>query len=115
MQEPILSEAQYVDLTKRIVRSLESRSRIIPLNTLKHPNYGLNHPVHITLEYDEDTIIASFHDIDAFAYADTESEALDQLREQIVMLYEDLAAESEALGPLPRKWLACLQEMIGCK
>ena len=115
MQESILSEKQYRDLTQQIVHSLESKSRIVPLNSLKHPNYYLKTPVFITLEYDEDAVIASFNDIEAFAFGDTESEALDRLCREIVTLCEDLVADSDALGPLPSKWLSCLREIIGCR
>ena len=113
MQESILSDEQFHDLTKQIVQSLESKSRIIPMNTLKHPKYYLKSPVYVTLEYDADTVTAGFNDIEAFSYGDTESEAIELLCEEIVMIYEDLLAENDMLGPLPREWLAYLKGIIG--
>jgi hypothetical protein len=113
MQESILSDEQFHDLTKQIVQSLELKSRIIPMNTLKHPKYYLKSPVYVTLEYDADTVIAGFNDIEAFSYGDTESEAIERLCDEIVMIYEDLLAENDMLGPLPREWLAYLQGIIG--
>jgi len=89
--------------------------RVIPLNSLKHPKYELKTPIYINIELDEDSTIASFDDIEAFAYADTESEAINQLCDDIVSLYEDLKSDTENLGKLPQKWLICLEEKIKCK
>ena len=105
MQQDILTPDQYQDLTKKIIQSLETRYRILPLNSLKHPKYHLRVPVYITLEFEENEVIASFNDIEAFSHSDTESEAIEQLCEEIVQLYEELQEEKESLGPLPRKWL----------
>ena len=115
MQESILTADQYKDLTKKIIHSIDTRYRIIPLNSLKHPKYHLRVPVHITLEFEEDKVIASFDDIEAFSYAETNSEAMNQLCEEIIQLYEDLQEDEENLGPLPQKWLHYLKEIIECK
>lgn len=115
MQESILTADQYKDLTKKIIHSIDTRYRIIPLNSLKHPKYHLRVPVHITLEFEEDRVIASFDDIEAFSYAETNSEAINQLCEEIIQLYEDLQEDEENLGPLPQKWLHYLKEIIECK
>ncbi len=115
MQEGILTADQYKDLTKKIIHSIDTRYRIIPLNSLKHPKYHLRVPVHITLEFEEDKVVASFDDIEAFSYAETNSEAINQLCEEIVQLYEDLQEDEENLGPLPQKWLHYLKEIIECK
>jgi DUF1680 family protein len=115
MQESILTADQYKDLTKKIIHSIDTRYRIIPLNSLKHPKYHLRVPVHITMEFEEDKVIASFDDIEAFSYAETNSEAINQLCEEIIQLYEDLQEDEENLGPLPQKWLHYLKEIIECK
>jgi hypothetical protein len=52
--------------------------KIIHLNTLKHPNYILKKPIYISVEIEKDTVIASLDDIEAFAYADTEYEAINK-------------------------------------
>lgn len=108
MQESILTTDQLKDLSKKIIHAVDTRYRIIPLNSLKHPKYHLKVPVHISLEFEEDKVIASFDDIEAFSYADTASEAIDLLCEEIIQVYEDLLEEQESLGPLPRKWLQYL-------
>ena len=90
MQESILTPDQYKDLSKNIINAVDTRYRIIPLNSLKNPKYHVKDPLHITLEFEEDKVIASFDDIEAFTYADTASEAIDLLCEEIIQVYEDL-------------------------
>jgi hypothetical protein len=115
MQESILTPDQYKDLSKKIIHAVDTRYRIIPLNSLKHPKYHLKVPIHVTLEFDEDKVIASFDDIEAFSYADTVSEAIDLLSDEIIQIFEDLLKDKENLGHLPRKWLQYLEEIIECR
>ena len=115
MQQSPLTAKQYKDLTRKIINSIETRCRIIPLNTLKHSKYHLRYPVHITLEIEANKVIASFDDIEAFSYADSEFEAINRLCEEIIQLYKDLLEDEENLGPLPKKWLRYLKETIECR
>jgi hypothetical protein len=88
---------------------------VVPLNTIKHPHYILKKPLYITVEIEDNLVIASLDDIEAFAYADTEYEAVNRLCEKIVNIYEDLKDDKENLGILPKKWLAFLEEVIEYK
>jgi len=115
MQENILTQDQYKDLSKKIIHAVDTRYRIIPLNSLKHPKYHLKAPIYITLEFEDEKVIASFDYIEAFSYADTASEAKDLLCEEIIQIYEDLNEDQENLGPLPNKWFHCLEDIIECK
>jgi len=115
MQESILTPNQYKDLSKKIIHAVDTRYRIIPLNSLKHPKYHLKTPIHVTLEFDEDKVIASFDDIEVFSYADTVSEAIDLLCGEIIQVFEDLLEDKENLGTLPQKWLEYLEEIIECR
>ena len=115
MEQGILTAEQYKDLKTKIIHSLERQCRIVPLNSLKHPEYYLKSPIYITLEFFEKEVVASLDDIEAFSHADTEFEAIDQLCEEIVQIYEDITADRENLGPLPRKWLQYLEGLSGCK
>ena len=81
----------------------------------KHHKYHLKSPIHIKLEFEEDKVIASFDDIEAFSCANTTSEGIGLLCEEIIQVYEDLLEEQESLGPLPRKWLQYLGEIIECR
>lgn len=115
MQTSILTDEQYKVLSKKLIDSMERHFKIIPLNTLKHHNYILKKPLYITLEIEKDIVIASLDDIEAFAYADTEFEAINRLCEEIINIYEDMQEDRENLGKLPKKWLAFLAEFIGRK
>lgn len=112
MQTNILTDEQYKALSKKLITSIEKHFKIIPLNTLKHHNYILRKPLYITLEIEKDFIIASLSDIEAFAYADTEFEAINRLCDEIINAYEDMIRDRENLGKLPQKWLAFLEEFI---
>ena len=115
MEQTLLTNDQYRELTRKIVHSIEKRCRIIPLNSLRHPKYYLKFPVYITLESEENGVLASFDEIEAFSFADTESEATDQLCEEIVQIYEDLRDDEQNLAHLPGKWLQYLKEIIECR
>ena len=112
MQTEILTNEQYRDISKNLIRAVEGRCRIVPINSLKKSGYTLNQPIYISIETDEDTVIASLYDIEAFAYADTEFEAINGLCDEIVALYEDLKANRNNLGILPEKWLDYLDSVI---
>jgi len=115
MKASILSQDQYNALSRKLIKTIESRCRIVPLNTLKHPRYFLKRPLHITVEFDKDTVIASLDDIEAFAYADTEFEAVNSLCQEIINIYEDLREDRKNLGVLPKAWLEYLEEVIESK
>ncbi|MCX5822426.1 MAG: hypothetical protein NTY86_02675 [Deltaproteobacteria bacterium] len=112
MQTEILSNEQYRDFSKNLIKAVEGRCRIMPINSLKKSGYTLNQPIYISIETVEDTVIASLDDIEAFAYADTEFEAINGLCDEIVTLYEDLRANRNNFGILPEKWLSYLDSVI---
>jgi len=100
---------------RKILKKIESNFKIIPLNSLRNEKYLLKHPIYITIEYENEQVIASFDDIEAFAYADNEFEAVDLLCQEIILLYNELSEEDkDNLGPLPKKWLSILQNFITC-
>jgi len=112
MKAETLTSAQYRDISRNLIKAVEGRCRIVPINSLKKSGYTLNQPIYVSIETDEDTVIASLDDIEAFAYADTEFEAINGLCEEIVTLYEDLRANRDNLGILPEKWLGYLDSVI---
>jgi hypothetical protein len=99
---------------RKILKKIESNFKIIPLNSLRNKKYSLKYPIYITIEYENGHVIASFDDIEAFAYSDNEFEAVDLLCSEIIALYDDLSENKENLGPLPQKWLSILQNFIQC-
>jgi hypothetical protein len=112
METNILTDEQYKMLSNKLINTLEKHYKIIPLNTLKNSHFVLKKPIYITIEKEKDVVIASLDDIEAFAYADTEFEAINRLCEEIVNIYEDLKEDRDKLGALPQKWLQYLEEVI---
>ncbi len=108
----ILTDEQYKTLSKKLINTIERHYQIIPLNTLKNIRFVLKKPIFITIEREKDVVIASLDDIEAFAYADTEFEAINRLCEEIVNVYSDLKENRTELGPVPQKWLHYLEEVI---
>ena len=99
---------------RKILKKIESNFKIIALNSLRDAKYTLKYPIYINIEYENQHVIASFDDVEAFAYADNEFEAVDLLCREIIVLYNELKEDKEKLGPLPRKWFSILDNFIKC-
>jgi hypothetical protein len=99
---------------RKILKKIESNFKVIALNSLRDEKYALKSPIYITIEYENEHVIASFDDVEAFAYADNEFEAVDLLCREIIVLYDELMEDKENLGPLPKKWLSILEDFIRC-
>jgi len=112
VETEILTDEQYKNISRNLIKAVEGRCRIVPLNSLKKSGLTLNRPIYITVETDGDAFIASLDDVEAFNYAETEFEAINGLCEEIIALYEDLRKNQENLGILPQKWLEYLNEAI---
>ena len=50
METKILTEEQYKSLSKKLIDTVRSNYKIIPLNTLKHPHYILKKTIYIIIE-----------------------------------------------------------------
>ncbi len=97
---------------------LDVQDRPVKYNTqlrdLGDDDYKLAEPVFITIEeYPEDTVIASFPEVEIFGEGVTEAEAILNLKWAILDLYQELIEISpEELGDLPKTWLSVLQQII---
>lgn len=69
------------------------------LQDLRDRRIRLVSPLYITIEQEEDLVVASNADLDAYGYGETEAGALQDLREVIVETYFDLKKDSNRLGP----------------
>lgn len=70
-------------------------------------------PIFIRLEEWEDEVIASWPELNLFASADTEYEAIHDLKQEIISLYYELQInEPISLGPLPKQWYYTLCSVI---
>jgi len=109
---------QVVTLSARL-QALEERlasqgvTRQAMLCDLGEDGYNLRCPISVVVEeYDEETV-ARFPEVEAFASAATEGEAIALLKKDIVELYEELlASDEDELGKLPRQWRRALSHLI---
>jgi hypothetical protein len=121
MNEPQTADQALHDLQTQVqdVRDLLTHlrrgyPRQVLLENLRNLQYEVVHPLPVVLEEDEGQYVATWYDADLFGYGDSEQEALEDLCETIVSLYEVLKRESAAQGlgdPLARQW-AFLQKVV---
>jgi hypothetical protein len=121
MNEPQTADQALHDLQTQVqdVRDLLTHlrrgyPRQVLLENLRNLQYEVVRPLPVVLEEDEGQYVATWYDADLFGYGDSEQEALEDLCETIVSLYEVLKRESAAQGlgdPLAKQW-AFLQKVI---
>jgi hypothetical protein len=98
----------------------QSQSKSPVLKEVKIINLGdkrirLKREIPILLEVYKDEVIATFVDAEVTGFGETEAEALDHIKENIVSLYYELIEDENNLGPLPKRWLFVLRDIIDCK
>ncbi len=84
----------------------------IELISLRSDNYKLKCPIPIYIEHCDEQFIATFYDAEVSGYGETDLEAIENLVSNIISLYEELNEDVASLGPLPKKWLSVLTEII---
>ncbi len=104
----------------RKLKKEQSQSKSPILKEVKIINLGdericLNREIPILLEVYSDEVIATFIDAEVTGFGETEAEALDHIKENIVSLYYELIEDENNLGPLPKRWLMVLRDIIDCK
>jgi hypothetical protein len=82
------------------------------LQDLRDSRLRLISPLYVTIEQEDDTIVANNADLDVFGYGATETEALQDLREIIVETYFDLKRDSDRLGAHLRAIWAYLDRIV---
>lgn len=71
-------------------------------------------PIPIVIEEYKDEVIASFPEIEVYAVADNEPEAISNLKTEIRNLYYELIeTPKDELGKLPLSWLRIIERLIG--
>lgn len=79
---------------------------------LGNTQYELTRPIQIVLEEDEEETVARIPELNLYASADTDSEAINELKQEVINLYEELESSHRKLGPLPQSWLQTLRKLI---
>jgi hypothetical protein len=91
-------------------RPVVSSTRIVDLNSV---DYFVQQPIPVVIEEYTEESVATFPEIEAHGFGVSPAEAINDLKEQIVLLYEDLdRADPQVLGKLPTAWWRILQQYV---
>ena len=101
------------EVNEKII-ALENKSIIknIKILSLDDDRLKIIRDIPVLLEIYEDEVIAKFVDVEVSGFGETEYEALDNLKRNIVSIYYELKEDKDSLGPLPQKWLEILKNII---
>jgi len=107
-------QVQVQDVRDLLAHLRRGYPRQIHLENLRDPGYEVRRAIPVTLEEDDGQYVATWYDADMFGYGDSEQEALEDLCESIVSLWEVLKRESaiQGLGDALAKQWAFLQKVI---
>ncbi len=118
-QEAVQLEAlqnEIVDLKERC-ELLERLSPIlVPIETFAPEPYEVIKPFHVVVRFQDSEYIASFFDANLSASGDTQMEAIVNLKDIIIAIFDILTTENEEeLGPSPLQQKKVLGEFICAK
>jgi hypothetical protein len=83
---------------------------IVDLNA---PQYSVQHPIPVVMEEYREEAVATFPEVEAHGWGTTPAEAINDLKEQVVLLYEELTtADPQELGKLPTAWSRVLRHYV---
>ncbi|MGD2092448.1 MAG: hypothetical protein PVH61_40150 [Candidatus Aminicenantes bacterium] len=102
-----------MNLKKNSLNSLGLKEAKI--NDLGDERVRLKKEIPIILEIYSDEVIAHLVDAEVTGVGETETEALEHIKENIVSLYFELIEDENNLGPLSEKWLMVMRDIIDCK
>lgn len=114
----IISTGAANAITPAVVMPYQTtQSGLQPVSTklfdLNNPIYWLCRPIAVVLEPDSEGFIAVSKELGLYGQGEDEGEALDELKLEIVELYEDLEATPDSqLGTEPARWKTKLRAVI---
>jgi predicted RNase H-like HicB family nuclease len=105
-------EQKVQDLRRGLATLAESRPLPVPITTLAPDPFEVRRPIQVVVRPAGEGYVATFFDANISMSGDTEEEALSNLRELIVDVFEELEADEGSLGPEPSRQLAVLRGFI---
>ena len=100
-------------LEARVPKADTRRPIIVPIETFIPEPYELLKPFHVVVQPYEDEYVATFFDANIGATGDTQEEAVANLKDMILTLYERFCELGEGqLGPEPRRQRRILQSLL---
>ncbi len=103
-------QRQIGELTEAIQETVKTYNATI--YELGNNEYDLTMPLQIVLDEGQEETVARIPELNLYASADTDSEAINELKQEVINLYEDLESSDRKLGPLPQSWLQTLRKLI---
>lgn len=104
-------ERELRDVKDRLER--EGRSIIVPVATFAPEPYELSSPIQAVVQPAGEGYIASFFDANISASGDTQQDAVNNLKDMVLAVFDDLEEEPrERLGVEAARQLAVLRKMI---
>ena len=108
-------EKEFAKLKKEQSQTNQPLLKEIKIINLGDDRISLNREIPILVEVYGDEVVAKFIDAEVTGFGETESEAIDHIKENIVSLYFELIEDENNLGPLPKRWLMVLRDIISTR
>lgn len=108
-------EKEFAKLKKEQSQTTQPLLKEIKIINLGDDRISLNREIPILVEVYGDEVVAKFIDAEVTGFGETESEAIDHIKENIVSLYFELIEDENNLGPLPKRWLMVLSDIISTR
>ncbi len=106
-------EKVVLELRYSLMELANRQTITVPITSLAPEPLSLSQPIFVVVQPDGDEFCATFFDANINASGDTQTEAVDNLKEILVSTYRRYSSLGESkLGPGPRKQLAVLQTVI---
>lgn len=109
-------QAEIAELNSRIIglqQSIKSRPYSITVNSLAPEPYILTRPISVVMREVDDGFVADFLEANIGASGDSEIVALRNLKDLIILTYEDLIEEDgNVLSPVVAEQLAILRDLL---
>lgn len=107
-------EKVVLELRYSLIELANRQTITVPITSLAPEPLTLRHPIFVVVQPEGDEFCATFFDANINASGDTQTEAVDNLKEILVSTYRRYSSLGESkLGPGPRRQLAVLQTVIG--
>jgi predicted RNase H-like HicB family nuclease len=106
-------EREVEALRARLDKGGAQRSIIVPIESFAPEPFEVIKPFHVVVEPADGEFIASLYDANINASGETEEEAVADLKDMMLTLFERLQQEPEqALGVGPKRQLAVLKSLV---
>jgi len=113
----MIATSDAISLLEPEKKALNEKYYIAPINVIENKKWKLTKPIEVLIEEQNEQIVASLPEADLFGYADTVSDAIDDLKAIMVNQIEFLEAEKEKyqLGAMPQNQLNILSAILVSK